>query len=33
MSKNNTKLISPYGGKLINLVVEGEEREEDRYCD
>lgn len=28
-AKNNeTKLISPYGGKLINLVVEGDEREE-----
>ena len=24
----NAELISPYGGKLINLVVEGEEREE-----
>ena len=26
MSK--TKLITPYGGKLVNLVVEGNEREE-----
>ena len=25
---NNGKLISPYGGELINLVVEGEERAE-----
>lgn len=24
----NTKLIPPYGGKLVNLVVEGDEREE-----
>jgi sulfate adenylyltransferase len=26
--KNNGHLISPYGGKLVNLVVTGEEREE-----
>jgi sulfate adenylyltransferase len=25
---NKTKLISPYGGKLINLMVAGEERQE-----
>ena len=28
MTKQNGKLISPYGGKLVNLVVTGEEREE-----
>jgi sulfate adenylyltransferase len=26
--ENNSKLISPYGGELINLVVEGEERDQ-----
>ena len=26
--KNNGKLISPYGGKLVDLIVTGEEREE-----
>jgi hypothetical protein len=26
--KKASKLISPYGGTLVNLVVEGEEREE-----
>ena len=26
--ENNSQLISPYGGKLTNLVVNGEEREE-----
>ncbi len=26
--KNNNNLISPYGGKLVNLLVTGEEREE-----
>ena len=28
MTKKNDNLISPYGGKLVNLVVTGEEREE-----
>lgn len=28
MSKQSNNLISPYGGKLVNLVVSGEEREE-----
>lgn len=28
MTKQNGKLISPYGGKLVNLVVAGEERDE-----
>lgn len=28
MAKSNHILISPYGGKLVNLVVSGEEREE-----
>ncbi len=28
MAKSNHILISPYGGKLVNLVVNGEEREE-----
>ena len=25
---NQSRLIAPYGGRLVNLVVEGEEREE-----
>ena len=28
MSKHNSKLITPYGGKLVDLVVTGEERQE-----
>jgi len=28
MTKKNNNLIGPYGGKLVNLVVSGEEREE-----
>ena len=28
MTKKNQNLISPYGGKLVDLVVTGEEREE-----
>jgi sulfate adenylyltransferase len=27
LKTKESKVISPYGGKLVNLVVEGEERE------